>query len=210
MVQVYRLEQPNTEYLTTKKKWDSKLNIWTKKNCISESVLNRDKRLSLCILLSVLFCFAHPVKTQADIFGVSAFCTMFGATEVYANSSFLLLSFCPPPCQAVGADAVTTARSREALVDAVKRSGGINTSEGRTEGTPSGYRRGGGRVSRRIERQTGRCGTGEERSREEETGVEAEAGVLVPTGGVFQASLCCQPAPGLLSRHQAGAQTGLS
>lgn len=33
----------------------------------------------------------------------------------------------------MGADAVTTARSREALVDAVKCSGGINTSEGRTE-----------------------------------------------------------------------------
>lgn len=33
----------------------------------------------------------------------------------------------------VGADAVTTARSREVLVDAVKCSGGINTSEGRTE-----------------------------------------------------------------------------
>lgn len=47
----------------------------------------------------------------------------------YANSSFLLVSFCPPPCQAVGADAVATARSREALVDAVKCSGGINTTK---------------------------------------------------------------------------------
>lgn len=59
---------------------------------------------------------------------------MFRTSDVYANSSFLLLSFCPPPCQAGGADAVTTAPSPEAPVDAVKCSGGINTSEGRTEG----------------------------------------------------------------------------
>lgn len=58
---------------------------------------------------------------------------MFRSADVYANSSFLLLSFCPPPCQVVGADAVTTAPSLEALVDAVKCSGGIDTSEGRTE-----------------------------------------------------------------------------
>lgn len=75
---------------------------------------------------------------------------MFGAADVYANSSFLFLSFCPPPCQVVGADAVATARSPEALVDAVKCSGGINTSEGRTEDRWRGHRWGSGRSERRI------------------------------------------------------------
>lgn len=99
----------------------------------------------LCLIVLVyfilfsLFCFSPPLslhcplKQKLTLLAFLRSRTMFRCTDGYANSSFLLLSFCPPPCQVVGADAVTTARSREALVDAVKRSGGINTSEGRTE-----------------------------------------------------------------------------
>lgn len=52
--------------------------------------------------------------------------------EVYVNFSSSL-SICPSLCQVVGADAVTTVWSWQALVDAVKCSRGKNTSEGRNE-----------------------------------------------------------------------------
>lgn len=52
--------------------------------------------------------------------------------ESYVNFS-LSLSICLSLCQVVGADAVTTVWSWQALVDAVKCSSGINTSEGRNE-----------------------------------------------------------------------------
>lgn len=52
--------------------------------------------------------------------------------DFYVNSSFSL-SICLSLCQVVGADAVTTVWSWQALVDAVKCSRGINTSEGRNE-----------------------------------------------------------------------------